>query len=88
MGFRVDFFKNIAIQRPASQSRRGRSHRTRHVSPTQGIKKVWFAAVHVQFSSVQSLDRLGRRGNMGDDSAGSFLQSFLLEALVSRCGTG
>ena len=43
----------------------------------------------VQFSSVQSLDRLGRRWDMGDDdSAEILLQSFLQEALVSRSGLG
>ena len=36
-----------------------------------------------QFSSVQSLDRMGHRGDMKDDSAEIFLQSFLQKALVS-----
>ena len=39
-----------------------------------------------QFSSVQSLDRLGRRGDLRDDSAQIFLQSFLQEGLVSNFG--
>ena len=41
-----------------------------------------------QFSSVQSLDRFGRRGDMRDDSAEILFQSFLQEALVSRSGMG
>ena len=40
----------------------------------------------VQFSSAQSFDRLGRRGNMMDDSAAILFQSFLQEALVSGSG--
>ena len=43
---------------------------------------------NVQFSSVQSLDRLGRRGDTRDDSAEILLQSFLQEALVSSSGMG
>ena len=46
-------------------------------------------------SSVQSLDRLGRRGDMRDDSAETLFQSFLQEALrssgpsaVRSCGMG
>ena len=39
-----------------------------------------------QFSSVQSLDRLGRRGHVRDDSADILFQSFLQEALVSSSG--
>ena len=39
-------------------------------------------------SSIQSLDRLGRRGGMMDDSAEILLQSFLPEALVSSSGIG
>ena len=35
------------------------------------------------FSSAQSLDRLGRQGDMTDDSAEILFQSFLQEALVS-----
>ena len=42
----------------------------------------------VQFSSVQSLDRMGRRGNIKDDSAEVLFQSFLQEALVSSSGMG
>ena len=38
--------------------------------------------------SVQSLDRLGRRGNMRDDSAEILFQTFLQEALVSSSGMG
>ena len=40
----------------------------------------------VQFCSVQSLDRLGRRGDMRDDSAEIFFQSFLHEAIVISSG--
>ena len=35
-----------------------------------------------KFGSVQSLDRLGRRGDTGDDSAEILFQSFLQEALA------
>ena len=35
-----------------------------------------------QFSSVQSLDRLGRWGDMRDDSAETLFRSFLQEAIV------
>ena len=49
-------------------------------------------AQSVQFSSVQPLDRLGRRGgggsDMKDDSAEILFQSFLQETLVSSCGMG
>ena len=38
--------------------------------------------------SVQSLDRLGRRGGMRDDSAEILFQSFLQEALVSSSDRG
>ena len=44
--------------------------------------------VAIQFSSVQSLDRVGRRGDMRDDSAEILFQSFLREALVSSSGMG
>ena len=40
------------------------------------------------FSSVQSLDRLGRREDMRDDSAEILFQSFLREALVSSFSVG
>ena len=43
-------------------------------SPT-GSFRVWF-------NSVQSLDRLGRQGDMTDDSAEIPFQSFLQEAIV------
>ena len=39
-----------------------------------------------QFSSVRSLDCLGRWGNMRDDSAEILFQSFLRKALVSSSG--
>ena len=39
-------------------------------------------------SSVQSLDRLGRRGDTRDDSKQIIFQSFLQGALVSSFGTG
>ena len=39
-------------------------------------------------SSVQSLDQLGRRGDMRDDSVEILFQSFLQEALVSSSGMG
>ena len=38
--------------------------------------------------SLQSLDRLGRQGDMKDDSAETLFQSFLQQALASSCGTG
>ena len=41
-----------------------------------------------QITSVQSLDRLGRLGDMRDDSAEIFFQSFLQEAIVSNSGMG
>ena len=40
------------------------------------------------FSSFQSIDRSGRRGDMRDDSAEILFQSFLREALVSSSGMG
>ena len=42
----------------------------------------------IQFCPVQSLDRLGRRGDMRDDSAEIIFQSFLQEALASSAGMG
>ena len=42
----------------------------------------------VQFGSLQSLDRLGHRGDMTDDPAEILFQSFLQEAVVSSSGTG
>ena len=42
----------------------------------------WFSSVQ----SVQSLDRLSRRGDMRDDSAEILFQSFLLEAILSSSG--
>ena len=39
-----------------------------------------------RFSSVLSLDGLGRRGDMRDDSAEILFQSFLREALLSSSG--
>ena len=42
----------------------------------------------IQFSSVQSLNGLGRRVDMRDDSTEIFFQSFLQEALVSSSGMG
>ena len=42
----------------------------------------------LQFSSVQSLDQLDRRGDMRDDSAKIQFQSLLREALVSSSGMG
>ena len=41
-----------------------------------------------QFSSVQSLDRLGRQEDMRDDLAEILFQSFLQEASVSSSGIG
>ena len=38
--------------------------------------------------SLQSLDRLGRRGDLRDDSAEILYQSFVQEALVSSSGMG
>ena len=40
------------------------------------------------FSSVYVLDRLGRRGDMKDDSAEILFQSILQEAVVSSFGMG
>ena len=40
------------------------------------------------FISVQFLNRLGRRGDMRDDSAEILFQSFLREAMVSSSGMG
>ena len=40
------------------------------------------------FSSVQSLERLGRRGDMRNDLAEILFQSFLQEAPVSSSGMG
>ena len=48
----------------------------------------WNIYVTAMNSSVRSLDQLGRRGDMRDDSADIFLQSLLQEALVSSSGTG
>ena len=42
----------------------------------------------VQFSSVQSLDRSGRSGDMRDDSAEILFQSFPQEAIMSSAGMG
>ena len=41
-----------------------------------------------KFSSVQSFDRLGRQGDMRDDSAEILFKSFLQEAHVSSSGMG
>ena len=41
-----------------------------------------------QFSSLQSLDRWGRPGDMKDGSAKILFQSFLQEAIVSSSGIG
>ena len=38
-----------------------------------------------RFSSVQSLDRLGRRVDMRDDSAEIFLKSFPQQAIMQGC---
>ena len=40
----------------------------------------------LDFSLVQSLDRFGRLGDTGDDSAEVLFQSFLQEAIVSSSG--
>ena len=49
----------------------------------------WLNSLTVQFSSVQSLDRLGYWGeDLRDDSAEILFQSFLQEALVSSSGIG
>ena len=42
----------------------------------------------LEWSSVQSLDRLGRRGDVGYYSSEVLFQSFLTEALVSGSGMG
>ena len=46
---------------------------------------VRFQPNQLRFSSVQSLDRLGRREDMRDDSAEILFQSFLQETTVSSC---
>ena len=51
-------------------------------------KKEGGGLMGVQFSSVQSLDRLGRRGDMRDDSAEILFQAFLQKTLVSSSGMG
>ena len=48
---------------------------------------LWFKKKS-KFRSVQSLGRLGRRGDMMNDSAEILSQSFLQEALVSSSGMG
>ena len=48
----------------------------------------FFNNVQMCISSVQSLDRLGHRGNMRDDSAEILLQSFMQNALVNSSGMG
>ena len=53
------------------------------------MKRAWLAHnVSVRFSSVQFLDRLGRQGNMTDDSARILFKSFLQEATVQSSGMG
>ena len=42
----------------------------------------------VEFSSVRSLDQLGLQGELRDDWAEIFFQSFLQEAIVSCSGLG
>ena len=42
----------------------------------------------VLFISLQSLDRLGLRGNVREETVGILLQSFLQEALVGSSGMG
>ena len=42
----------------------------------------------VRFSSVQSFDRLGRRGKMKDDSVEIIFQSFLREVIMRSCDMG
>ena len=42
----------------------------------------------IMFSSVQSLDRLDRRGDIRDDSAEILFQSFLQEVIVSSSSMG
>ena len=40
----------------------------------------------VRMSSIQSLDRLGHRGDMMDDPTENLFQSFLHEVIVSHSG--
>ena len=59
--------------------------------PTVNIDHQSYSAFTVtgkQFSSAQSLDRLGRRGDMRDDSAEILFQSFLQKAIASSSGMG
>ena len=48
----------------------------------------YLTCLQPQFSSVQSLHQSGHQGDMRDNSAQIFFQSFLQEALVSRSGMG
>ena len=57
-----------------------------HLTPNQPRRS--YQAETVQFSSFQTLDRLGRNGDMRDDSAEILFQSFLQEALVSSSSMG
>ena len=46
------------------------------------------SALFVNYNSFQSLDRLSRLGDIGEDFAEILFQSFLYEALVSSSGMG
>ena len=47
------------------------------------MRKVEYSEMKVQFSSIQSLDQLGRRGDMTDDSAETLFHSVL--QVVATC---
>ena len=59
-----------------------------HESVTKADPTFKTAFAGFSFRSVQSLDRLGRRGDMKNDVAKILFQSFLQEALVSSSGMG
>ena len=55
---------------------------------TKAVKSLHFKASAVAYSSVQSHDRLGRRGDMTNDAAVILFHSFLQEAILSSFGMG
>ena len=52
------------------------------------LESEWWFSVYNYISSIQSPDRLGRRGDMRDDSADILFQSFVQEAHVSSSRMG
>ena len=61
-------------------------HLTLHASSTARLLPEDATLLEFQFSSVQSLDRLSRRGNMTDDSAETLFKRFLQEAILRSSG--